>query len=302
MFKWDNKRKISLIGVLFLVEFLPTKTFKYQYVFLRNMVELISRVSKGSRMDQVYIPKNRADFAIGSYVVIKPLKAMPKEEIKPFFYTVKHLEPIKSRIIEEIFRDIEEIVKCDNIIIMGSFLEEGFKFNDIDVIVVSENKFNEKHLEEVLENKIGAKFHISCISNKALLKGLSTDPLFKAMLTKCVSRRRFIYKIKPKLNYKLLDLHLLKSKPLIENFDLLNGNEKYKMARNLVAINQFINEKEVTKDKIELAIDNLFGSKTAQKLKENIVLKEDFLAGYKKIYKETQNKILGGIKDESKQE
>jgi len=268
------------------------------------MVELISRVSKGSKMDQIYLPKNRIDFTIGSYVVIKPLETAqiaPKEEIKPLFYNVKQLEPIKLKIIEEIFKNIEELAKYDNIIIMGSFLEEGFKFNDIDIIVVSENKFNEKHLKEVLENNVGAKFHISSISNKALLKGLSTDPLFKAMLTKCVSRRRFIYKIKPKISYKLLDLHLLKSKPLIENFDLLNGNEKYKMTRNLVAINQFINKDEITKDKIDLSIDRFFGSKTVQKLKENIVLKEDFLAGYKKIYKDTQNKILRAIKDESKQ-
>ena len=57
------------------------------------MVELVSRVSKGSKMDQVYIPKNRADFAIGSYVVIKPLETAqiaPKEEIKPLFYPAKH--------------------------------------------------------------------------------------------------------------------------------------------------------------------------------------------------------------------
>lgn len=252
-------------------------------------------------MDQVYLPKNRIDFAIGSYVVIKPLETAqiaPKAEIKPFFYNVKHLEPIKLKIIVEIFKNISDFVKNDNIIIMGSFLEEGFKFNDIDVIIVSENKFNDKRLEEVLSSKMGVKFHISSISNKALLKGISTDPLFNAMLTKCVSRRRFIYKTKPKISYKLLDLHLLKSKPLIENFDLLNGNEKYKMTRNLIAISQFINRKEITKDKIDLAIDHIFGSKTAQRLKENILQKEDFLAGYKKIYKETQNKILRGIKDE----
>ena len=54
-------------------------------------------------------------------------------------------------------------------------------------------------------------------------------------------------------------------------------------------------------DKIDSAIDNIFGNKTVQKLKDNIVLKEDFLAKYKKLYKGTLNKILKGIKNEPKQ-
>ncbi|MBI2128927.1 hypothetical protein HYU07_01675 [Candidatus Woesearchaeota archaeon] len=265
------------------------------------MVELISKISKGSRMDQVYIPKNRADFAVGSYVVIKPLETMPEEVFKPFFYNIEYLEPIKLKIAEEIFKNIGMLVKYDNIIITGSFLEEGFRFNDADIIVVSENKIDAKLIEASLKEKIGIEFHVSAMSNKALLKGISTDPLYRAMLTRCISSKRLIYKINPEINYKLLDLHLLKSKPLIENFDFLTGDEKYKMTRNLAAISLFIDKKEITKDKIDSAIDNIFGSKTAQKLKDNIVLKEDFLAKYKKLYKGTLNKILEGIKNESKQ-
>lgn len=265
------------------------------------MVELISKISKGSRMDQVYIPKNRADFAIGSYVVIKPLETAPEGEVKPFFYNITYLEPIKLKIAKDVFKNIGMLVKYDNIIITGSFLEEGFRFNDIDVIVVSENKINEKLIENDLKNRIGIGFHVSALSNKALLRGISTDPLYKAMLTRCVSGKRLIYKIRPEINYKLLDLHLLKSKPLMENFEFLTGDEKYKMARNLVAISLFINKKEITKDKIDLAIDDVFGNKAVQKLKDNIVLKEDFLAKYKKLYKDTLNKILEGIKNEPKQ-
>ena len=37
------------------------------------MVELIGKVSKGSKMDQIYIPKNREAIPVGSYVVVKPL-------------------------------------------------------------------------------------------------------------------------------------------------------------------------------------------------------------------------------------
>ena len=251
-------------------------------------------------MDQIYIPKKRIDFTVGSYVAIRPLETV-KEEIKPFFYNIKHLEPIKIKIIEEIFKNLSELIKFDNIIITGSFLEEGFRFNDIDVILVNEEKIDTKQLVDLLESRMGPKFHLILISNKALIKGLSTDPLYMLMLSKCVTKTRFVYRAKPKINYKLLDLHLLKSKLLTDNFDFLTGDEKYEMTRNLAAINQFISKKEVTKDKVDLAINNFFGKKTVQKLKNNLLLTKDFLKKYKKVYNNTQNRILKGIKDEPKQ-
>ena len=264
------------------------------------MVELIGRISKGSRMDQIYIPKRRVDFTVGSYVAIRPLETV-EEEIKPFFYNIKHLEPIKTKIIKEIFKNLNYLIKCDNIIITGSFLNEGFRFNDIDIILVSEEKIDTKQLVDLLESRIGPKFHLILISNKALVKGLSTDPLYMIMLSRCVAKTRFVYRVKPKINCKLLDLHLLKSKLLTHNFDFLTGDEKYEMTRNLVAINQFISKKEVTKDKIDLAINNFFGNKTVQKLKNNLISTKDFLKKYNKVYNNAQNRILKGIKDEPKQ-
>jgi len=250
-------------------------------------------------MDQIYIPKRRFGFAIGTYVVLKPLE---EEKIigKPIFYNIKYLEPIKLRIIEEIFKIIERLIKYDNIIITGSFLEDGFRFNDIDIVIVGEEKIDIKYIERILNNAIGANFHIISIDNKSLIEGLSTDPLYEAILSKCAARKRFVYKIKPKINYKLLDLHLLKSKPLMENFDFLTGDEKYEMTRNLIAINQFIDGKKITKENIDLAIDDIFGKDIVQKLKNNMLSKKDFLARYRKIYNDTQNRIFEGVEDESK--
>jgi len=251
-------------------------------------------------MDQIYIPKRRVDFTVGSYVAIRPLEKV-EEEIKPFFYNIRHLEPIKTKIIKEIFKNLNEMIKCDNIIITGSFLEEGFRFNDIDVILVSEEKIDTKQLVDLLESRIGPEFHLILISNKALIKGLSTDPLYVLMLSKCVAKKRFIYRVKPKINYKSMDLHLLKSKLLINNFNFLTGDEKYEMTRNLIAINQFISKKEITKDKIDLAINNFFGNKTVHKLKNNLLLTKDFLKKYNNVYNNAQNRILKGIRDEPKQ-
>jgi len=37
-------------------------------------MELIAKISKGSKMDQVYIPKNRIGFSAGSYVMMRNMQ------------------------------------------------------------------------------------------------------------------------------------------------------------------------------------------------------------------------------------
>ena len=252
------------------------------------MVELVGKVSKGTRMDQIYIPKNRESIPVGSYVVIKPLER-EKKEVKLFFYNVDKLEPVKVEIIKELIRIVDKHSVNENIIITGSFLDRGFRFNDIDILIIGgEIK------KELLEKKIGIKVHLISITNKALVKGLGTDPLYRIMLSRCISKKRLIYKTKTRVNYKLLDLHLLKSKPLTDDFDLLNGNEKYEMVRNLIAIKRFVNKKGVNKDIVDSEISKLFGS--VKDIKDNIAKKNDFIRKYKKIYSETENLVLKCIK------
>jgi len=44
-------------------------------------------------MDQIYIPKNRMGFNIGSHVIIKLLEQEKPIE-KPYFYNVSSIEPV----------------------------------------------------------------------------------------------------------------------------------------------------------------------------------------------------------------
>ncbi len=268
------------------------------------MVELISRVSKGSKMDQIYIPKNRPGLNIGSYVLIKPIQESKNEKLKKeelYFYNVKDLEPIKIEIIKKLFIIIEEnLENYDNIIITGSFLEKGFNFNDIDILIIIEKKFNEKYLQNITEQKLGIEAHIIPINNNSLIEGLSTDPLYHLMLNNCVAKRRFIYRKKQKLNYKILDLHLLKSKTLIYNFELLSGNEKYNLTRNMIAIMLFLKKKTLTKKSLDKEIIKIFKLSDINDLKNNVLDKINFLKKYKKIYNDLSTKILKHIKDGTK--
>lgn len=264
-------------------------------------MEIVGKVSKGSKMDQIYLSKNRENFSVGSYVIIKPLTTDLTEKIKqlkPYFYNLDSIEPIKIQTITQIFNLIGSLIKTENIIIIGSFLEPGFNFNDIDIIIISEKKFDEKKISRFIEEKIKIKTQVILFNNKTFLVGVSTDPLYQMMLSKCVAKKRFIYKIKNELNYKILDLHLLKSKILIDNFDILNGKEKYKLSRNLIAIKLFLDKKKITK----LSVDNEIKNQLAdtEKIKQNILNKTDFIRRYKFLYTKTFNKIIEGIKKENK--
>ena len=263
-------------------------------------MELVSRISKGTRMDQVYIPKNRNGFDIGTYVVIKPLET-EKVIKKPFFYNIKYIEPIKIGIIMGIFNTIGRIAdKYENIIITGSFLDKGFNFSDIDIIIVSEDKLNKIQIKKSIEDMIKIKIHFIILNNKTLMEGLSIDPLYQMMLSKCIAKKRFIFKIDYKMDYKILDLHLLKSKLLINNFDYLNGIEKYYLTRNMIAIFLYIKHKKINKEIVDKEIEKLFNIKDIQEIKQNILDKNEFLRLYKKIYNNAFNKIMENIKHGTK--
>lgn len=252
-------------------------------------------------MDQIYIPKNRHGFSIGDYVLITSITQPQKSAKikKPYFYGIRNLEPLKINVISEVFSIIEKKANFDNIIISGSFLDEGFCFNDLDILIITNNKIDLSDIEKSIQILTGIKSHLILIDNKSLIEGLSTDPLYQSMLSKCISKKRLIYKINPKMNYKILDLHLLKSKLLIDNFSTLTGNEKYYYTQNMIAIYLFLKNKRVTKEMIDNKIKELF-KVSKEEIKQNLIDEKEFLKKFKEIYNETFDLIMEGIKNESK--
>lgn len=257
------------------------------------MVNLISKISKGSKMDQIYLPKVRPPgFAVGDSVEIVPTT---KENIPFYSHHVGRLEPLKSIIKDEILSYFEH---TDNTFITGSFLEEGFNFNDIDVLVLDKTE-SKNSWSDYFKQRFGVPVQIICLDRKSLQQGLQQDPLFQMMMSKYLAQKREIFRYKTVVNYKLLDLHLLKSKTFIDSFDILTGKEKYNLVRNLLAIDLFLKEKELNQEIIEREMEKVFGKGTPERLKENMVEKKLFLPKFRKKYEEIFQKILKGIQHES---
>ena len=266
-------------------------------------MELIAKISKGSKMDQVYLPKNRGGFPIGSHVMIKPLEPQQVQQAqeKPYFYGLKNIESLKLQIVQGIFNIILHTAPaCENIFVTGSFLEQGFHFNDIDVLIVSDKTVDKDFLKKKIEMDMQIKIHILVISQEALLRGLATDPLYQMMLSKAIAKKRFIYHVQREIHYKLLDVHLLKSKPLPDNFEFLTGDEKYYLTRNMVAILMFIQHKKLSKEHVDNEVVKLFSLKSIKELQQNMLDKKNFLYKFKEVYQKTFDLILRGVSHESK--
>ena len=264
-------------------------------------MELIAKISKGTIMDQIYIPKKRMGLDIGSLVLIRPLKYEKPIE-KHYFYNIKSIEPLKLELVNTIISTIEEKTDNENIIISGSFLEKGFSFNDIDIIIVREGEIcNPKIIKDTLKERIGVEFHLVILDNKSLIRGLQTDPLYQMMLSRCISKKRILYKVKNEINYKLLDLHLLKSELLVDNFDHLNGNEKYYLIRISISILLFLKHQKIDKKVVDNEIKKIFSLKSVEEIKQNMLDKNKFLGKYKVIHRQIFKDIIDGIKNGPKQ-
>jgi 2C-methyl-D-erythritol 2,4-cyclodiphosphate synthase len=279
--------------------------------------EIMGRVSVGSKMDQIYIPKNRVGLASGSLVVVKAIEGIEESKENfvrksPFLYGFnseekekRKIEPIKLEIIKRIFSIIEKNINpksLENIVVTGSFVERGFNFNDIDVLIIAEEKIKKDYIENIkdkIAEEIGIKAHLIFLSSKELLLGLASDPLYENMLSKFVSLNRIVFNYKRKINYQLLDLHLLKSKIIMDNFEVLNGAQKYYFAKNMIAILLFLEKKRINKENIDKKIKNELRI-SSDNIKQNIIEDKSFLKNFKRSYEKTFHLIMKGIKNDSK--
>src|SRR3989344_9678350 len=115
-------------------------------------MEIIAKISRGSKMDQIYLPKNRFGLNPGSHVLVREISHEKEEKL--FYYNIKKIEKVKIIIIKEIFKLLNKY-NFDNVIICGSFLDQGFNFNDIDIILINESEIKLEPIKNELKENLG---------------------------------------------------------------------------------------------------------------------------------------------------
>ena len=262
--------------------------------------QLIKKISKGTRFNQIYLQKNEGiGFEPGKSVVISPLEDIIVKEPAIFEYNVK-LKSLKREIVKLVFKIVDSWGYYNNIIITGSFLDGGFNFEDIDIIIINPGNMEKEKLKKSIEENTGISPHLIFIDSESFNKGIKRDPLFRLMVDRYVSAKRAIFRKDREINYKLLDIYLLKNKNLIEGYDLFSIKQRKKLLRDFVSIKLFSENKEVTINNIEKETNRLFGRDIIESLfyYGNNEEKHKFIAKLKKEFNKLEKYIL---KNASKQ-
>ena len=244
--------------------------------------KFIHRVSKGSRFNQIYIPKEmESSFKVGDMVEIKLI------EKKLFYSKNLRLGEFKEKLIKNILSALSTFNEIEQIFIIGSFLTTKADYNDFDIVLIAEKDISNK-IYAYLTDKFNLKFHVICISERNLEKLLKIDPLTRSMFYYYVSSSR-IPEHKREINKKHLNFLLMMPEDLLEIN--ISGKAYYDSLRRLLAIERFLANKDEDPLQINDELKELMSPNLFLSLKNNESIEGHALEETRKIIKEKINKI-----------
>ena len=149
----------------------------------------VRKVSKGSRFNQVYIPKEmEKKIEVGDLVEVKLLK----KHVELCYKNVKKLSEFKEYLVKEIFSYFRRFNGIETVFVVGSFLFETVDYNDIDIVIITDgmDKELQKEFEAGLREKFSQRFHVLLFDEEKLRLMMERDPLTRAMLDSYISNKK----------------------------------------------------------------------------------------------------------------
>ena len=258
-------------------------------------MEFEHKVSKGSRFNQIYIPKEmKSVFEVGDIVKVKLLKK--KTEIY-YSENLLRLEEFKEKLIKEIFSHLSIFPEIKQMFIVGSFLIEKVDYNDIDLIIITDKKQEnlEEKIYDYLIKKLQLKFHIIVIPENSFLDLLKVCPLTRSMFYYCISDKKFDLSKNIMLDKNHIKFLLMMPEDLLK----ITANSRlfYDNIRRLITINQFLENKDLNPVKINVRLKSLLGDYLYSQIKNNEPIDEIVIKRLRENIKENLNKIQKNLKD-----
>ncbi|MBI4919120.1 hypothetical protein HY837_04260 [archaeon] len=255
------------------------------------MQELIfkKKVSKGTKFNQVYIPKELEEsIQPGDLVEVKLLK----KNVEVFCHNVI-LTDFKNDLIKQIFSFLQKF-GVSQIFVVGSFLTKKIDYNDIDVVVITEfleEKFDEEIYEKLID-KFNLKFHVLSIKKENFENLLKICPLTKSMFDKFVSNKKIIISQEKIINEQHIQILLMMPEDLLE-IDL-NSRAFYDSIRRLLTIERFLDNKLLDNRLIDDESKKVLGV-LYQSIKNNESINKENILFLRKIIKQKLAKIKSKI-------
>jgi len=241
-------------------------------------MEFVHKVSKGSRFNQIYVPKDmELLFEVGDLVEVKLLK----KSVNLFLRGNVKLSEFKENLIKEVFSFLGRFKEIKQVFFFGSFLTKKIEYNDIDLLIIAENKrFDEIVYKEIID-KFNLRFHVISISEDKFLELSEICPLTRSMLSQSVSNKKF--KIPEKrIDKKHIEFLLMMPEDLIKI--KTNSRVFYDSIRRLIVIEIFLEHKEESQEDVEKEMTKSLG-RISEKITNNGEVSEKEVEDIRKVIK-----------------
>jgi len=252
------------------------------------MVELkfVHTISKGSRYNQIYVPKDKeGEFEVGDSVEIRLLR---KKEQLHYSKNLPKLSEFKKRLIKEIFGFLSENKEIKQIFVFGSFLTKDVDYRDIDIILISEREIEEQIYNSLIK-KFSLKFHVISIPEKNLEESLKTSPMTRSMLYYFVSNRHFQVSNETKIEKNQILYLLMMPEDLLELE--LDGYVFYSNIRKLITIEIFLEGKDADPEKISFLLKKIVKEPLLSSIENNEPLEKQDIKELREIIKKKLKSI-----------
>jgi hypothetical protein len=206
-------------------------------------------VSKGSRFNQVYIPKEfNRQIEPGDVVEIRLIE----KKIRLFYSNDRIiLSLFKKRLIEDIFSFLLK-KQINRVFICGSFIYKTTGYNDIDLVLITNNS---KDIQSELVDEFNQNFHIIYFSLDELFQYYKKDPTIRTMLNHSVSNVPFDFPLETVIDTELIRDRLMLPEDLLKvklpSKDFINN------IKRLVTIEKFLNNELLDIIHINEIVDSL---------------------------------------------
>ncbi len=252
-------------------------------------------ISKGSRYNQVYIPKGmEIFFEVGDTVEVKLIK---KRIQLQYSKNLKRLSDFKETVIKSIFSAMYQYPSVLQTFIVGSFLKQKAEYHDVDVLIVVQKKDDtlEKTIYGELGDLINLKFHLMMIPQERFLHLLESCPLVRNMLSCFVSDQPF----KP-LPQRVIDQDHIKFLLMMPE-DLLTirvpSRGYYDSMRRLIVIKNFLVNEENRFFDIEEELASLMQRALVKMLSDNEPIDNKSLKKVRAVIKSLLDSISKVLKN-----
>ncbi len=251
------------------------------------------RVSKGSRFNQIYIPKKMEGyFEVGDLVEVSLLK----KKIKLYCSeNIKELSEFKEDIIKKAFSILNDFSEIKQIFVFGSFLTQKIDYNDIDILIITNKKDIEGIVRDKLIEKISLRFHVIAISEDNFSRLREICPLVNSMLYYYASNKN-LDPIRRKIDKNHIKFLMMLPEDLLKV--KASSRAFYDSIRRLITIEMFLKNEDLDPLKTDKLLELRLGKFIFLALRNNEPIEDNEISKLREIIKKKLKDINQRIQNE----